>query len=129
MVEKWDDQVTRKAKAEILLGSTASELREMLREASTELDPFPFFLSSLSIRAIEAEPGAAARADRGCVVVCPDGALYEYSYAVAVGGPFPEPLLTEEVRELDLPHQDYIPYAYNALCEVERQIADRKGSS
>jgi len=129
MVDKGDNHLTRKAKAEILLGSAASELREMLREASMELDPFPFFMGSLSIRAIEAEPGAAAKADRGCVVVCPDGELYEYSYTVAVGGLFPEPSLKEEIEELDLPHQDYIPYAYNALCEITKQITERKGSS
>lgn len=121
--------MTRMAKAETLLGSAASELREMLREASVELDPFPFFMGSLSVRAIEAEPGAAAKADRGCVVVCPDGDLYEYSYAVELGGLFPEPSVKEEIRELDLPHQDYIPYAYNALCEITKRIAERKGSS
>ena len=126
MVEKGTDPLTRKAKADILLERTASELREMLREAARELDPFPFFLGSFSVRAIEAEPGAAAKADRGCVVVCPDGEFYEYTYTVAVGGAFPEPSLEEETKELDLPHQDYIPYAYNALCEITKRLVERK---
>jgi len=126
MVEKGTDPLARKAQADILLGRTASDLKEMLREAAMELDPFPFFLSSCSIRAVEAEPGAAATAARGCVVVCPDGELYEYIYMVEVGGPFPEPSLDEETKELDLPHQDYIPYAYNALCEITKRIVERK---
>ena len=129
MVEKGTDPLTRKAKADALLERNASELREMLHEAAGELGPFPFFPGSFSVRAIEAEPGAAAKADRGCVVVCPDGELYEYIYTVAAGGPFPEPSLKEETKELDLPDQDYIPYAYNALCEITKQILERKGSS
>jgi len=110
-----------------LLERTASELRDMLREAAGALDPFPFFMGSIAVRAIETEPGAAAKTDRGCVVVCSDGELYEYTYTVAMGGPFFEPSREEKLTELDLPCQDYIPYVYNALCEITRQILERQG--
>lgn len=126
MAEK--DPLTRRAKADIMLERTASQLREMLQEAVGELDPFPFFMGSIFIRAIEAEPGGATKGERGCVVVCPDGELYEYIYTITVGGPFPEPSRKEEIRELDLPPQDYIPYAYNALSEITRLLLERQES-
>ncbi len=46
MVEKGTDPLARRAKVDILLERTAFDLKEMLREAARELDPFPFFLSS-----------------------------------------------------------------------------------
>jgi len=126
MAEK--DPLTRRAKADIMLERTASQLRDMLHETAGELDPFPFFMGSFFIRAIEAEPGGATKEERGCVVVCPDGELYEYIYTITVGGPFPEPSRKEETRELDLPPQDYIPYAYNALCEITRLLLEKEES-
>ena len=120
--------LTRRAKADVLIESTASQLREMLREAAGELDPFPLFMGSFTIRAIEAEPGGASKGERGCVVVCPDGELREYIYTVTVEGPFPEPSRKEETRGLELPPQDYIPYAYNALCEITRLLLERQQS-
>jgi len=122
------DAVARRAEAESLLQDTASRLRQMLREAVSELDPVPLFMNSLSIRAIEAEPGGVSKGERGCVVVCPDGELYEYIYTVTVEGIFPEPSRKEELRELELAPQDYIPYAYNAICELTRVILEREGS-
>ena len=70
--------MARRAQADSLLGKTASDLKEMLREAARELDPFP------------------------------------------------EPSLDKETKKLELPRQDYIPYAYNALCEITKRIVERK---
>jgi hypothetical protein len=129
MAEKGLDPQVRQATAHIMLERAASQLREMLHEAASELDPFPPFMGSLFVRAIEAEPGGAATSDRGCVVVCPDGELYEYVYSVMFGGLFPEPTPKEETKKLDLPPQEYIPYAYNALCEITRLILERQEES
>jgi len=126
MTEKGLDPLARQAKADIILERVASQLREMLHEAASELDPFPPFMESLFVRAIEAEPGGAATSDRGCVVVCPDGELYEYIYTMLLGGLFPEPTRKEETKKLDLPPQEYIPYAYNALCEITKLILERQ---
>jgi len=109
-----------------LLERIASQLREMLHEAASELDPFPLFMGSLYVRAIEAEPGGAAKSDLGCVVVCPDGELYEYVYSMMLGGLFPEPTPKEETKKLDLPSQEYIPYAYNALCQITSLLLERQ---
>jgi len=127
--EKGLDPLTRRAKADVMIERAASQLREMLHEAAGELDPFPLFMGSLYVRAIEAEPGGAAKSDLGCVVVCPDGELYEYVYTMILGGLFPEPTPKEETRKLDLPPQEYIPYAYNALCEVTRLLLERQEGS
>jgi hypothetical protein len=122
------EALARRAKAEALLEETASHLRETLHGMASELDPFPFFMNSTTIRAVEAEPGGASRGDRGCVVVCRDGELYEYIYTVTVEGFYPEPSRKEELKELELAPQDYIPYAYNAICELTRMILEREGS-
>lgn len=126
MTEKGFDPLTSKAKADIMLERVASQLREMLHEAASELDPFPPFLGSLFVRAIEAEPGGAVKSDLGCVVVCPDGELYEYVYTMMIGGLFPEPIPKEETKKLDLRPNEYIPYAYNALCEITRLLLERQ---
>jgi len=126
MAESRTDPLTRRAKADVLIETTASQLRDMLHEAVRELDPFPYFMGSILIRAIEAEPGGPGKAERGCVVVCPDGELYEYIYTITVGGLFPEPMRKEETKKLDLPPQDYIPYAYNALREITKLLLERQ---
>ena len=37
----------------------ADQLHETLVELATKLEPFPYFLGSIEVRAIEAEPGGA----------------------------------------------------------------------
>ena len=123
------DPLVRKAQADVSLQETAEQLRRLLQEACLELDPFPFFLGSADVRAIEAEPCRAAGPDQGCVVVCPDGILYEFTYTINVGGDASDFSRTESARKLELPPQDYIPYAYNALCEVTRLLRERRKSS
>jgi len=129
MAESGTDALTRRAKADILIESIASQIGDMLHEAARELDTFPFFLGSILIRAIEAEPGGPGKADRGCVIVCPDGELYEYICTITVGGLSPEPMRTEETKKLDLPPQDYIPYAYNALREITKLLLEKQQAS
>lgn len=129
MAQRGTDPLTRRAKADILIETTASQLRDMLHEVARELDSFPFFMGSSLIQGIEAEPGGPAKAERGCVVVCPDGELYEYIYSVMVGGLYPEPFRKEEAKKLDLSPQDYIPYAYNALCQITKLLLERQQSS
>ena len=118
------DPLAHKAQADALVEGAALRLRELLREAVSHLDPFPPFPGAFFTYAIEAEPAAAAHAERGCVVVCPDGELYELVMGVELP-PFPdEPadpvsMRKEELRKLDNLHpRDYLVYAYNALTRV-----------
>jgi len=129
MAQRGTDPLTRRAKADILIETTASQLRDMLHQAVGELEPFPFFMDSLLFQGVEAEPGGPAQAERGCVIVCPDGELYEYIYLMMVGPLYPEPFRKEEAKKLDLPPQDYIPYAYNALCQLTKLLLERQQPS
>lgn len=129
MAQRGTDPLTRRAKADILIERTASQLRDMLHQAVRELDPFPFFMGSLLFQGVEAEPGGSAKAERGCIIVCPDGELYEYIYSMLVGPLYPDPFRKEETKKLDLPPQDYIPYAYNALCQITKLLLERQQPS
>ena len=112
------------AKANEVLEETATRLKEILGEASSRLDPFPSFYGSLTIRAIEAEPPESQGSDRGCVVVCPDGNLYDLnvSFNSSPFGFSSNVEREEKLTKLNLPPLTYIPYAYNALVEVHRHL-------
>lgn len=120
--------LARKAAVDMLIERTAGELRQALRGAAVELRPFPYFPQSTT-EAIEAEPGGAAKADVGCVVVCPDGELYELTMAVDFSTETGTVDKREDLRELNLKPQDYIAYAYNALVAIARTLADRAGKT
>lgn len=126
MVEqtKLQEVLARKAVADMIIDRTANELRAALRAAVRELKPFPYFPESTT-EAIEAEPGGAAKADVGCVVVCPDGELYEFTMAIDFSTETGTVDKREDLREVNLKPQDNIPYTYNALLEVTRILMER----
>ena len=112
-------------RADATLGEAAARLKELLQEAASRLDPFPTFYGSLTVRAIEAEPPEGQSSDLGCVVVCPDGELYELEVGF---NPSPFGFSTnmereEKLTKLDLPTQTYISYAHSALSEVSKLLA------
>ncbi len=53
----------------------AAGLAQIWAEMASQLEPFPAFLNMMSVQAIELEPALQSRVDRGCLVVCPDGAI------------------------------------------------------
>ena len=117
------DPLAQKARADAAIERTAQTLRRLLREAVARLDPFPSFPGAFFTLAIEAEPDAASHADRGCVVVGPDGELYELTMGLelppAPGEPAdPVAMRKEEMKPLELHPRDYVVYAYNALTRV-----------
>jgi len=126
MIDKEAEILGRKVKADQALEQAAAALEQILKATARDLDPFPSFFESPFIKAVEAEPGGAARSDIGCVVVCPDGELYEYTFTMSVAGPFADFSRKEETKKLDLPPRDYIPYAYNAIAELTRLIMERR---
>ena len=112
-------------RANASLEEAAARLRELLQEAASQLEPFPSFYGSLTVRAIEAEPPQSQSSDLGCVVVCPDGELYELEVNFN-----PSPLgfsnnmeREEKLTKLDLPALTYISYAHSALSEVSKLLA------
>ena len=112
-------------RADAGLSEAAAQLKALLQEAASRLDPFPSFYGSLTVRAIEAEPPQGQSSDVGCVVVCPDGELYELEVNF---NPSPLGFATnmereEKLTKLDLPPLTYISYAHSALFEVSKLLA------
>lgn len=112
-------------RADATLEEAAARLKDLLKEAASRLEPFPSFYGSLTVRAIEAEPPQGQSSELGCVVVCPDGELYELEV-----GFNPSPLgfstnmeREEKLTKLDLPTLTYISYAHSALSEVSKLLA------
>ena len=129
------DPLSRRARAEAIAKQTADprkaadEIRRLLHEAAAGLDPFPYFLGSFDVKAVEAEPPPGSGPDRGCVVVCPDGELYEYQVGIMDGGSMGGGMdRTEKLERLDLPPGEYVAYALAALDAVT-QAQLRKGPS
>jgi len=124
------DPLARKAEADLILERAASQLRRLLREAAAELRPFPPFPGAFFTNAIEVEPEASASSERGCVVVCEDGELYELQMEVDFSKEFQDPVSVrdETLKPLeDLHPRDYVVYAYNALVRISEFLLEQQG--
>ena len=125
----------RKAQADNLLERAALQLQALLKEACIALDPFPPFPNALFTNALECEEGSAASPDRGCIVVCEDGELYELEFGVdhdsieMTGSWDPVTARKETKKKLDLHPRDYVVYAYNGLVAVTEHLLERADSS
>ena len=126
------DPLLRKAQADVVLERTATQLRQLLQDACAELRPFPPFPNALFTNAIECEEASAADPDRGCVVVCEDGELYELEMGIdhdsieLTGSWDPVTARKETTKKLDLLPRDYIVYAYNGLMAVTEHLLERQ---
>lgn len=122
------DPIVKRAVADGVLQRAATELDRLLHELTSALDPFPTFMGTSSIQALEVDPAGVADPERGCVVVCPDGKLRELVLRMMPGpfdlGGFDQ---TEEFKELDLSPGDYVAYAYSAVVELARVLEERQG--
>lgn len=120
-----------KAQADNVLERAALQLQGLLKEACAELDPFPPFPNALFTNAIECEAGAASDPERGCVVVCEDGELYELEFGIdhdsieLTGSWDPVTARKETKKKLELHPRDYIVYAYNGLVAVTEALLER----
>ena len=123
MEEKPFEPWYLKTGGDAALEQTASQLREILREMARRLQPFPAFMNMTSIQAVEVEPQSLRASDRGCVVVCPDGILYELSLQL-IPGPLGVSAVdqVETLDALDLPPEEYIPYAHAAIKALTERL-------
>jgi hypothetical protein len=127
-----DDPLLRKAQADLVLERAAMQLSQLLHEACAQLDPFPSFPNALFTNAIEADPGTAGDPERGCVVVGPDGDLYELEMGIdhdsieLTGSWDPVTARKETMKKLDLLPRDYLIYAYNGLMAVTEALLERQ---
>ncbi len=106
-----------------LIEQTALQLRTLLADLASRLRPFPSFMNMVSVQAIELEPLTGASQDRGCVVVLPNGEISELDLMVLPGiQGIREIDSVEELRELDLPPEEYIVYAASAIRLLYQEL-------
>ena len=122
-----------KSEADAALERAADRLRDVLKEAASRLDPFPPFPGAFFSYGIEIDAPGAESPERGCVVLAPDGELYEMKMGQDVPAfefemTDPVALRQEELKPLDLHPRDYVVYAYSALVKVVDLLLERQTS-
>ena len=123
--------MAHKMRADLVVEAAAQQLRQLLKEAASLLDPFPPFPGSFFTLGIEVEGGMSESVERGCVVLASDGELYELAISIdaELGHSDPMAARDEKLRPLDLHPRDYIVYAYNALSRVTELLMERRAGS
>ena len=130
-----EDPLDYKAEADAALDRTAERLRRLLQEATGKLDPFPPFPGAFFTHGIEIEAPGLNSPERGCIVLAPDGELYELEMgqdiaALALDQTDPVALREERLKKLEELHpRDYIVYAYSALARVAELLLERGKST
>ena len=120
--------MARKAQADMVLERTTLQLRQLLQEAAAQLRPFPPFPGAFFTNAIEVEAEAAESHERGCIVVCEDGELYELKMSIAFDDDAADPVQArdETLTKLeDLHPRDYIVLAYEALTRITERLMEQ----
>ena len=108
------------------LEEAGTRLRQVLAELASRLRPFPAFLNMTSLQAVELDPPLRSTADRGCVVVLPDGEICQLDLSVMPGiQGIMDIDQVEEFRELELPPEEYIVYAVTAIRLLAEELARR----
>ncbi len=120
--------MARKIQADMVMERTAIQLRQLVQEAAAQVRPFPPFPGAFFTNAIEVEAEAAEDSERGCVVVCEDGELYELKMSIDFSDDAQDPVAArdETLRKLDDLHpRDYVVLAYEALARITEQLMER----
>ena len=131
MADPTFEPLARKAQADLILDRAAEQLRVIVKSLAGQLDPFPPFPGAFFTYGIEVEPEAAARVDRGCVVVAPDGEFYELEIGIDLEGLDPSgyadpvAMRKEEMKKLTLHPRDYVVYAHNAITAMVEILLER----
>ncbi len=127
-----DDPLEYKSEADEALDRLAQRLRRLLQEAAARLEPFPPFPGAFFTHGIEIEAPGVESSERGCVVLAPDGELYELEMgqdvaALALDQTDPVALREEKLKRLEEMHpRDYVIYAYSALTQVVELLLERQ---
>lgn len=122
------DAMARKQQADLLLERAALQLRQFLEEAAGQLRPFPPFPGAFFTNAIEVEAPGVESTNRGCIVVCEDGELYELKMSIDFSEDVSDPVSArdEKLTKLeDLHPRDYIVLAYEALTRVTEHLMEQ----
>ena len=124
------DPLTLRARSDAVLQRSVAELRETLLNAIAQIPKFPPVFPTSALEAIEVEPREMESPERGPIVVCPDGEIYEMVVRATFEtiGVQEYADRREEIRPLELPLHEYIAYVYNAVLAVTEYL-HREGLS
>jgi len=122
-----------KDEADAALERAAARVRALLQEATAGLDPFPPFPGAFFSYGIEIDVPGAESPDLGCVVLAPDGELYELRMGqelpvIDFEMADPVALRKEELKPLELLPRDYLLYAYAALVKVVELLLEQNAA-
>ena len=99
-----------RSETDSVLEGCARNLELVSEKVANSLSVFPGFLNMETVQAIEIEPFKDGP-DRGCVVICPDGHLYEFVLEILSG---PESVggyqHSDNLKELHLSNIEKIVY-------------------
>ena len=99
-----------RSETDSVLEGCARNLELVSENVANSLSVFPGFLNMETVQAIEIEPFKDGP-DRGCVVICPDGHLYEFVLEILSGpdsvGGYQH---SDNLKELDLSNIEKIVY-------------------
>ena len=127
------DPMELKHEADAALERAADRLRAALQEAARRLEPFPAFPGAFFSYGIEIDAPGVESPERGCVVLCADGELYEFE----IGQDLPDfdldiadpvSLRNEELKPLVLHPREYLIYAYEALTKVVELLLEQESA-
>ena len=131
MSDRDFDPLAQKARADLTIERAADGLRRIVQELVVRLDPFPAFPGAFFTYGIEIEPEAAARVDRGCIVLTPEGEFRELEIGVDMDGldmagyADPVAMRKEELKKIELHPRDYVVYAYSAITILTELLLER----
>ena len=116
-----------RSETDSVLEGCARNLELVSEKVANSLSVFPGFLNMETVQAIEIEPFKDGP-DRGCVVICPDGHLYEFVLEILSG---PESVggyqHSDNLKELDLSNIEKIVYLERGielmLCLDDKSVA------
>ena len=109
--------------SDALLEEGAALLREVLATLASRIRPFPAFLNMVSVQAVELELTPGSAADRGCVVVLPNGEICGLDLKVVPGVQGVTDIdQVEEFQELDSPAEECIVYAAAAIRALSQEL-------
>ena len=121
------DPIVKRAVADAVVERASQELHKILTEMVQAVAPFPLLMGLATVQAVEVEPSGVRDPEKGCVVVCPDGELYELILRLIAG---PEDVggidQVEEMKQLELSDGDYVAYAHAAVGELARIMLERE---
>ncbi|MBI2872878.1 MAG: hypothetical protein HYY00_06795 [Chloroflexi bacterium] len=121
------DPLTLRTLADATMQRTAEEMQGILQALAARLDPFPNFAGMTTLQAVEVDPEGFIPKERGCVVLCQDAEFYELALKlVPPVGEFADGMdQVDELKQLEMPPHEYIPYAYAAIRELARLLHGR----